>query len=141
MIKLLLFDFFGVILFGGNISNMIFNQELLQFVKVQKNNYKTAILTNSDKLMSNKLVSAKLQPYFDQIFLAKDLEWSKQDPEIYKYIAAQFKIEPQKIFFVDDQEWNIEAAKKAGCETHLFTNNQELLAKLKTNIPNLKFIT
>lgn len=132
MIKLLLFDFFGVIAFSTNPLKL--NQELLQFIKVQRNSYQTAILSNSGVLLKNKIVLKGLEGYFDEIYLASGFNLSKSDPEIYKLIAQKFKLKPEEILFIDDQEWRIEAAQTAGCQTILFENNQQLFRALSSQL-------
>lgn len=45
----------------------------------------------------------------------------KPDPEIYRYLLDTYDIEPSEAVFIDDTADNIEAAKKLGINTILFT--------------------
>jgi HAD superfamily hydrolase (TIGR01509 family) len=56
---------------------------------------------------------------------------SKKDPESYKFIADDLKVLPEEIFFTDDTESNIEAAKLVGVKTHLYLSNKDLIQYLE----------
>ena len=50
------------------------------------------------------------------------------------FLAKKIQQSPEEIFFIDDDFKNIEAAKKAGLQTHWYQNNQALLAELRTKL-------
>lgn len=57
----------------------------------------------------------------------------KPDPRIYEHILEKFDINPSEAVFIDDNADNIEAAKKFGINTILFTGKEDAdkeLAKL-----------
>lgn len=57
----------------------------------------------------------------------------KPDPRIYEHILEEFDINPSEAVFIDDNADNIEAAKKFGINTILFTGKEDAdkeLAKL-----------
>jgi FMN phosphatase YigB (HAD superfamily) len=49
----------------------------------------------------------------------------KRDPGVFEAIAQEAALLPEQIMFIDDLPQNIEAAKRAGIATHLFTNWDE----------------
>ena len=89
MISLLLFDFARVILFprhetlsalgslysqSSDEDMFMLNDELLQFIKAKKAEYKTAILTNSASILNEgSPYRVQMDAYFHEIFLSKEL--------------------------------------------------------------------
>lgn len=148
MIKTLLFDFSRVLLhptdktYSGSLNNLhrelkdsesyyLFNyfelnQELLEYLKTIKDKFELCIFT-TDIIQNDPLIREKIDPIFNKIYSANGLGISKKDPESYKYIASDLDKKSDEIFFTDDTERNIAAAKEAGLQTYLYTNNEELI--------------
>ena len=136
MTKVLLFDFYGVLF-----VDLKLNQKLLDYLaKIKKpacrqaGKYKLAILTSSKFLVNQPKIKQKLDQIFIKYFFSKDLQKSKEDPEIYLQVAEKLKVKPEEILFIDDWQQRTDAAKEAGLKTHLFNSNQELLEFLKTSV-------
>jgi HAD superfamily hydrolase (TIGR01509 family) len=72
-----------------------------------------------------------LKGIFQNVITADDLGHKKSEPEAYYMLAARLGYTPADIFFVDDQQKNIDAAKQAGCATHLYTGNADIIALLQ----------
>lgn len=152
MIKTLLFDFSRVLLhptdktFSGSLNKLhrelkdnesyyLFNyfelnEELLEFLKTLKGEYELCIFT-TDIIQNDPLIREKIDPIFSRIFSANELGITKKDPESYKFIAKDLGVKPGQIFFTDDTPGNIEVAKEAGLQVHLYQNNRELIGLLK----------
>ncbi len=153
MIKVLLFDFSRVLLhptdetYSGSLNNLhrelkddesyyLFNyfklnEELLDFIKTLKDKYKLCIFT-TDFIQSDPLIKEKIDPIFSKIYSAAELGITKRHPESYKFIADDLGVKPEEIFFTDDMERNIEAAKEAGLQALRFKHNDELINQLKS---------
>jgi len=52
--------------------------------------------------------------YFDKVFYSHHIGHRKPDPSCYAHVQAVLDCSPQDIFFIDDMEINIKAAKEAG---------------------------
>lgn len=152
MIKVLLFDFSRVLLhptdktYAGSLNNLhrelkdkesyyLFNyfelnKELLDFVKSLKDKFKLCIFT-TDIIQNDPLIREKIDPIFSKIYSASELGITKRDPESYKFIANDLGVKPEEIFFTDDTERNVDAAKEAGIEALLYKDNKELISTLK----------
>lgn len=153
MIKTLLFDFSRVLLhptnntYVGSLNNLhrelkdnesyyLFNyfelnEELLEFLKTLKGKLEMCIFT-TDIIQNDPLIREKIDPVFSKIFSAMELGISKKDPESYKFIAKDLGKNPDEIFFTDDSQSNIEAAKEAGLQTYHYQNNEELMNILRS---------
>lgn len=133
MPKLYLFDFFKVIFFS-RIDRGTVNQELLAKIDELRIKSQTGIFSNSSLMLKTPFIRAILEKHFDYILSAQDLNLSKTDPEVYLQVAKKFKIKPEEILFIDDQESRIKAAHKAGCETILFEDNKQLFCDLSSRL-------
>lgn len=161
MIKTLLFDFSRVLLhptdqtYTGSLNNLhrelkeddsyyLFNyfelnQEILDFAKTIKDKFKQSLppseiklcIFTTDIIQNDPLIKEKIDPIFDKIYSANELGITKRDPESYKFIADDLGVKPEEIFFTDDTEGNIEAAKEAGLRTYLFVDNEGLIKCLQ----------
>jgi 2-haloacid dehalogenase len=69
--------------------------------------------------------------WFDGVVLSGREGVTKPDPEIYRRLFAAFDIEPTTALFVDDSPANIEAARRLGMDTELFTDPDALRAALR----------
>ena len=57
---------------------------------------------------------------FDRAYISGRMGMRKPDPAIYAAVEADCGIAPESLFFADDREDNIEAARIRGWQTHLF---------------------
>ena len=55
----------------------------------------------------------------------------KPEDEIYQQVIHRYNVLPSEIFFIDDMEENIKAAKRNGINAWLFTKTYDLTKKLK----------
>lgn len=160
MIKTLLFDFSRVLLhptdetFSGSLNNLhrelkdnesyyLFNyfklnDELLDFLKTLNDKHSLPpseiemCIFTTDIIQNDPLIRKKIDPIFKKIYSAGELGISKKDPGSYRFIAKDLGKKSEEIFFTDDTQSNIEAAKMAGLQTYLFENNRKLINILKT---------
>lgn len=107
------------------------NEELLEYLKTIKDKFELCIFT-TDIIQNDPLIREKIDPVFFKIYSANELGISKKDTQSYKFIAKDLGKNPDEIFFTDDTERNIEAAKEAGLQTYIYVNNKELLNRLRS---------
>lgn len=107
------------------------NHPLLNYLQTLPPSLTLHIYSSSLVLQHPQLV-AQLQPPFQEIFLSKKLNLSKSHPDSYRSLAATLHTAPENILFVDDQPFNVEAARTAGWNALQFNTNQELFTQLKS---------
>lgn len=151
MIKVLLFDFARVLLFPKNVSYkgvlndlyklkknkkdfifenyFYFNDELLDYIKSVKNRFRIIMFT-SETIQNDPVVMKKLDGIFEKIISAKEIGFSKTDPEAYRFIVDELQCAPDEILFIDDNADNIYGATEAGLNTHLFKDNKGLIEEI-----------
>jgi 2-haloacid dehalogenase len=65
------------------------------------------------------------QPIFDlfaDIVVSGVERCAKPDARIYQIAEARFGLQPERLFFIDDNPANVEAAAARGWQAHLFTD-------------------
>lgn len=103
------------------------NKELLKRAfKLKKLGYKIAVLSDQWHLSKEALMPKKIYKKFDEVVVSCDVGIRKPDKRIYQLAVKKLKLAPQKILFIDNQQWNIIPAKKMGMKTILFKNNKQL---------------
>ena len=148
MIKVLLFDFSRVLLhptdktYSGSLNSLhrelkdnesyyLFhhfelNDQIIEFLKSLNGKYNLAIFT-TDVIQNDPLIKEVIDPVFSKIYSASELGITKKEAASYEFLAKDLKVAPDEILFIDDTAGNIEAAQKAGLQTHHYKTNGELI--------------
>jgi putative hydrolase of the HAD superfamily len=107
--------------------------ETIELIATLASKYKIAILSNTNELHFDylKVRYSDVFALFNDFFLSYKMHLRKPEGEIYKQVICSYDVLPSEIFFTDDMEENIKAAKKNGINACLFTNPKELAKKLK----------
>jgi len=109
-----------------------FNKQLFkQVLKYKKQGYKIAILSDQWYLSKEVLFNSKLKKNFNLTIISCDIRLRKPNPKIYRLILKKLELPAKSCLFIDDQEWNIKAAKKLGMKIILFKNNKQLFKRLE----------
>lgn len=109
------------------------NKELLDFFQSIKTKIPLYLYTSGSNYKTSG-VKEKLNPIFNDFFYSVALGIDKTNFNSYTFLANKIHQIPENIFFVDDDLKNIQAAQKAGLQTHWYKNNQALLLKLRKKL-------
>lgn len=70
---------------------------------------------------------------FEDVVISSEVKMAKPDPEIYRLTLSRMgSPDPQDVFFTDDRDDNIAAARALGLRGHRFTDAHALEAALKS---------
>jgi putative hydrolase of the HAD superfamily len=111
------------------------NQPMLDLMReLRRHGYRMAILTNNVREWE-PLWRSKLP--VDEIFeVIVDSAWvgmRKPDPEIYRLTLERLDgLEPEQCLFVDDNELNVEAARKLGMLAVRFSSNEQAIPEIRS---------
>lgn len=76
---------------------------------------RTAALSNTNELHIKHLWETWPRLHeFEAVFVSNEIGARKPDAEIYLHAAGKLDVEPERIVFLDDMEWNVEGARKIG---------------------------
>ncbi len=114
------------------------NQELVDFVLHNREQFKTALLSNiGGDMMDGFFGNDDYTALFDTVVLSGDVGIAKPNPEIFKLTCDQLGISPQETIMVDDIPANITAAKAIGMQGIVYKDFRqfklELTALLEKN--------
>ncbi len=91
---------------------------------LRERGYRVLLLSNTNPYMMGWVLSTDfdgrgngLDRYVDRWYVSYELGMSKPNPEIFKYVIDHEGLNVETAIFVDDNEQNIEAAKKFGLHT------------------------
>lgn len=127
-ITTLLFDFVNVLLLIKP-NGYELNQPLIDFIKNHPK-FRSHIFTSTttERLAE---IRGSLIPPFISIMSSKELHLPKDDPNSYRRVAELLKVSPEKIIFVDDKLWNVQAAQAAGLHAIHFVSTTDFIGQLE----------
>lgn len=105
------------------------NAELLVYLRQLKS--VLLYIFTSGNIQEVPAVQSGLGEIFRAVYSAERLGVNKSDPASYLTVCQAIGIEPHQVLIVDDSRDNLGAANRAGLQTHLYTDNHELMNFLK----------
>jgi FMN phosphatase YigB (HAD superfamily) len=95
--------------------------------------YRMGLLSNIGSVHWNFVGSGRFQSIpaaFEELVLSYQVRSVKPEPGIYQQAVSRAGVPAEEIFFVDDREENVSAAKEAGVDAVLYTSPQQLIDHL-----------
>lgn len=68
----------------------------------------------------------KFSEYFDKCFFSYNVGNSKSNPDFFKKVLEELKLNPNEVVYFDDDQKNVEVAKSLGIDAHYFTNINDM---------------
>ncbi len=110
--------------------------EVSQIVLSQKGRWKLGLLSNTDPLHFNYILSKfSVMRAFDQWILSYEVGFKKPAVEIFQRAIEWASVEPQKILFIDDMKKHVEVAISLGMQGIHFVSSQQLKKELMFHLP------
>ncbi|MFZ2125956.1 MAG: HAD family phosphatase [Candidatus Microsaccharimonas sp.] len=107
------------------------NEELLDFIKDELNDYKIGMLSNVSGNRLDQLLTPEQLQLFDVICLSYDMGVSKPNKEAYEIVIEKLGVKPEECIFTDDVPEFCEGAEKVGMRPILFTTTAEFIKDLR----------
>ena len=119
------------------IWNNIFspNKDVMDFIIKLSKKYPVSLLSNTNDLHFNfiKQNNEKFFKKFKALHVSHLMHCRKPEKEIYQKVINFYNVKPEKLFFTDDLDINIKAARQEGMSAFTFTG----LKNLKGNLSSL----
>lgn len=92
------------------------------------------VVCGTNVIDAHFLIHHQLHQYdiFDHVYASHLIHQSKPDSEFYHHIALAERVAPERIFFTDDMEENVQAARAQGWDAHLYIDATTLEAQLES---------
>ena len=94
---------------------------MAELVEALSGHYRLVLLSNVDRYYWG--VVRAMQPElacFDALLVSCDLGLAKPDAEAFMHAARAAETEPERCYFIDDTQLNVDAAAALGFQTHRF---------------------
>ena len=111
------------------------NLEVIEFAKEVSKKVQTLLLTkNTPEQVEDTEKKLSFKKYFKNIINTWELRLPKASKETIKFILNKFKVQPEEVIYVDDQEINLVAAKELGVHTILYQNFEQFKEEIEERL-------
>ena len=94
--------------------------------------YSIYLLSNASLRQHDYWPRVPASRYFDGTLISADVKLIKPQPEFYRLLFETFSLRPEECFFIDDSNYNIEAALNSGMRCAIFHGDfGEVRARLR----------
>ena len=112
-------------------------KSMLELAKKLKQNYKIAIISNSNPLDSKISTNQKIYEIFKpNLFLSERMGLAKPSKKLYRFVLKKLGIKPYEALLIDDKQRNVKAAKEIGMKAIHYTNFLKLKKQLRKLLKN-----
>ncbi len=103
------------------------DEGLVDYVRMLHQTYKTALLSNAASDLRQRIAEKwHFEDAFDAMIISAEVGVAKPDPKIFNLALEQLGVPAGETIFVDDFQWNVEAAKEVGMYGIRFVSPQQV---------------
>nr|WP_202538128.1 HAD-IA family hydrolase [Streptomyces sp. SID8379] len=111
------------------------NEELIDYVRGLRGSCRLGILSNSFVGARERETSLyRFDVLVEQIVYSHELGIEKPDPRAYDAACTALRVRPESCLFIDDHGVNVEAARAAGMQAHLFQDNAGTITRIAAHL-------
>jgi putative hydrolase of the HAD superfamily len=92
---------------------------------------RVAILSNAPHPMAQASRASDWAGWVDDWFFSAELGMAKPDDAVYATVTRHLGVAPGEILFFDDRQVNVDAARRAGWQAHLWTSGEAMQRTLR----------
>jgi putative hydrolase of the HAD superfamily len=110
----------------------VIDQEILDYIKQLRTNYKTALLSNIARGgLEVWFEPGQLAEYFDVTIGSGDIGFAKPEPQAYEITADELGVRLEECVMIDDRLELCEGAKGVGMKAIMYRNLKQLKRELE----------
>ena len=99
---------------------------VIDTLSVLKNKTKTILITNAHrKTLNIKLEKYNLTPYFDEMVCAHELNYVKEDIQLWYMLRSKYRLDYEKTLLVEDTINNINVGLSAGISGAIYVGDEK----------------
>ena len=108
------------------------NKPVFNYVlKLQQAGFTVLLLSkNTPQQFNEALKKIGTRKYFKNIINTFDLKLPKASAKMIKYVLKKFKVKPEQVIMIDDQDFNLVEANKLGVKTIYYKNFKQFKKEL-----------
>ena len=109
-------------------SDVVLNENTQFMVAQFKEKGVQCYLASNNEKYRAQVISELLKGtgLFDGFYFSAELKICKEDPEFFEYIIKDLRVSPEDVYFIDNDQKNVEAAHSVGIHASLY--NEHILA-------------
>ncbi|PKV89899.1 HAD family phosphatase [Streptomyces sp. TLI_146] len=111
------------------------NEELIAYVQGLRGSCRLGILSNSFVgARERETALYRFDELVEQIVYSHEIGIEKPDPGAFEAACASLEVRPEDCLFIDDFAVNVEAARAAGMQAHLFEDNAGTITRITAHL-------
>ncbi|MFV0132114.1 HAD family hydrolase [Streptomyces sp. HMX87] len=111
------------------------NEELIACVRGLRGRCGLGILSNSFVgARERETALYRFDELVDRIVYSHEIGVCKPDPRAFETACADLEVAPESCLFIDDVAANVEAARAAGMQAHLFEDNAQAIGRIAAHL-------
>ncbi|MFD6293795.1 HAD-IA family hydrolase [Streptomyces sp. NPDC060235] len=111
------------------------NVELIEYVRGLRSRCRLAILSNSFVgARALETATYRFDELVEQILYSHEIGVCKPDRRAFDITCSRLEVRAPDCLFIDDYHVNIEAARAAGLQAHLFEGNEQTIARIEAHL-------
>lgn len=111
------------------------NEELITYVRGLRGSCRLGILSNSFVgARERETALYHFDAWADQIVYSHEIGVEKPDPRAFEAACTSLEVRPENCLFIDDVAVNVDAARVAGMQAHLFEDNARTLTRIAAHL-------
>ncbi|MEU9865184.1 HAD family phosphatase [Streptomyces sp. NPDC047971] len=111
------------------------NEELITYVRGLKGSCRLGILSNSFVgARERETARYRFDELVERIVYSHEIGVEKPDPRAFEAACADLDVSPESCLFIDDVAVNVEAARAAGMQAHLFEDNARTITRIAAHL-------
>ncbi len=104
---------------------------MVRLVDDLRSSYKVGLLSDQTAWLDELDRRHNIYSHFDYLFISFKIGLSKHDPEIYDHVCKEMNLDPENIFFIDDNEKNIALARQKGIVGYVYRDYDSLIKDME----------
>ncbi|WP_053712750.1 HAD family hydrolase [Streptomyces sp. XY413] len=111
------------------------NEELIAYVRALRGSCRLGILSNSFVgARERETERYRFDELVERIVYSHETGLEKPDPRAFEAACGSLDVRPESCLFIDDVEVNVEAARAAGMQAHLFEDNARTITRIAAHL-------
>ena len=111
--------------------------KIFEKIKVKYNDVKIVIATNHVSFVRNYIGEHLDVNYLDDVIISAEVHKIKPNADFYQLLLDKYNVNPDEMLFVDDNQKNVDGAKKLGIKTIKIDKGMDVCSEVMKFLDNM----
>lgn len=112
------------------------DRDIFKKIKEKYHNVKVIIATNHLSFVRNFIGESFDVDYLDDLIISAEIHKIKPNADFYQYLLDKYKLNPNELLFIDDNQENVNGAKNIGISTIKVEKNTDIIKEIELILNN-----